>query len=92
MNTRLACHAILAHYGLDKQINQLSEECAELIIALNKWRRAPDDKKPDLTTIAEEIADVQIMLEQMEAAFNIEYLVMMLKEQKLERTLKRLDQ
>jgi NTP pyrophosphatase (non-canonical NTP hydrolase) len=83
---------ILEHWGLDKQINQVSEECAELVIALNKWRRSPDDKKPDLRTIAEEIADVQIMLEQMKEAFQCDFLVETLIEQKLERTLKRMSQ
>lgn len=83
---------ILEHWGLDKQINQVSEECAELIIALNKWRRASPDKKPDIRTVAEEIADVQIMLEQMKEAFQCDFLVESLIEQKLERTLKRMNQ
>ena len=83
---------ILDYWGLDKQINQVSEECAELIIALNKWRRAPDDKKPDKMTIAEEISDVQIMLEQMKEAFKCDFLVESLIEQKLERTLKRMEE
>lgn len=83
---------ILDYWGLDKQINQVSEECAELIIALNKWRRSPADKTPDLTTIAEEIADVQIMLEQMKEAFKCRELVAYLMDEKLERTLKRMEQ
>ncbi len=77
---------------MDQQINQVSEECAELIIALNKWRRSPEGKKPDLGTIAEEIADVQIMLEQMKEAFQIDFLVERLIDEKLERTLKRVRQ
>lgn len=81
---------ILEHWGLDKQINQVSEECAELIIALNKYRRAPDNKKPDLRTVAEEIADVQIMLEQMKEAFKCKELVAYLMDEKLDRTLKRI--
>jgi len=81
---------ILEHWGLDKQINQVSEECAELIIALNKYRRAPGDKKPDLRTVAEEIADVQIMLEQMKEAFKCKELVLYIMDEKLERTLKRI--
>lgn len=81
---------ILEHWGLDKQINQVSEECAELIIALNKYRRAPDNKKPDLRTVAEEIADVQIMLEQMKDAFKCKELVAYLMDEKLDRTLKRI--
>ena len=83
---------ILEHWGIDKQINQVSEECAELVIALNKYRRAPDDRKPDKLTIAEEIADVQIMLEQMKEAFKCDFLVETIIEQKLERTLKRMSQ
>ena len=81
---------ILDYWGLDKQINQVSEECAELIIALNKYRRAPDNKKPDLRTVAEEIADVQIMLEQMKEAFKCKELVAYLMDEKLDRTLKRI--
>ena len=77
---------------MDKQINQVSEECAELVIALNKWRRSPDDKKPDLRTIAEEIADVQIMLEQMKEAYGCRYLVEIIIQKKLERTLWRIGQ
>lgn len=76
--------AALDKWGLDLQINMVSEECAELIIALNKWRRG----KPgtvDLRTIAEEIADVRIMLEQMELAFKCAKLVEVLTNDKIRR-------
>lgn len=81
---------ILEHWGLDQQMNQTIEEMAELTIALNKWRRAPEDKKPDLRTIAEEIADVEIMLKQMKIAFGCDYLIDFIIDEKLERTMQRI--
>lgn len=54
-------------FGEDNQLFQLCEECAELIKAVNKWRRNKHltpyfaAYKED---VAEEIADVEIMIEQ----------------------------
>ena len=53
-------------WGPDMQIDMCVEEMAELIQALNKYKRG----KGDLNNIAEEIADVSIMLEQMAMVFN----------------------
>lgn len=60
------------HYGFEVQSNQCVEECAELIQALNKFKRSFGAGKPPrisreeaLDNIIEEIADVEIMLEQM---------------------------
>ena len=60
------CKEIADHYGYPSQSSQLMEECAELIQAVNKYKRA---KTSDAQYIAfrnyvEEIADVEIMLEQ----------------------------
>jgi NTP pyrophosphatase (non-canonical NTP hydrolase) len=63
-------------YGFDAQSRQCIEEMAELTVALNKmWREGmktdyfySELKKND---IAEEIADVYIMLEQMKYLLNI---------------------
>lgn len=61
------------HFGFDAQSNQLIEECAELIQEVNKYKRAtkgngiPVDKaKAELAldNLKEEVADVEIMLEQ----------------------------
>ncbi len=49
----------IAHYGETEQENLCIEECAELIQAINKKHRG----KPH--NIPEEIADVEIMLEQL---------------------------
>ena len=60
---------IADHYGYDTQSGQLVEECAELIQAVSKLRRAilARDGAKQLEcvgAIEEEIADVEIMLEQ----------------------------
>ena len=60
------------YYGYEAQSNQLVEECAELIQAVNKYRRAgahigqPTDSTESvaLDNLVEEIADVELMLEQ----------------------------
>lgn len=58
-------------YGWENQIDQYHEESAELTVALNKARRGKYQPQfiPD---IAEEIADVYIMLYQLQRIFNIE--------------------
>lgn len=57
--------AILNHYGIEKQENMLLEEMAELQIALLHQRRG----RPN--NIMEEIADVQIMLEQIQVYYTL---------------------
>jgi NTP pyrophosphatase (non-canonical NTP hydrolase) len=53
---------MLAGRDVWDQLNQLQEECAELIVAINHHRRA---KKSDtMANLVEEIADVSIMIEQ----------------------------
>lgn len=86
------------HYGLSCQLNQLQEECAELIQAVNKFRRShgvgqetPLTPKEAHQLLVEEIVDVSIMIEQ------IEYLLGVTVEehnqiykQKIERTKERM--
>lgn len=62
----LTCKVIANHYGYPAQSLQLTEECAELIQAVNKYRRAhtPEEKQEAFENYVEEIADVEIMLEQ----------------------------
>jgi NTP pyrophosphatase (non-canonical NTP hydrolase) len=59
----------LDKYGVEIQLNQLQEECAELIVAVNKHRRTPFD---DLKGITDECADVLIMIDQIMAIYNIQ--------------------
>ena len=67
-------------YGYEAQSSQLIEECAELIQAINKYRRAtsgrglplPDYKSAvTFENLIEEIADVEIMLGQIKYLLSI---------------------
>lgn len=57
---------VIDTYGIEGQLLQAAEECAELIQAINKWRRAKDleEIKDAVDHLAEEAADVIIMTEQ----------------------------
>lgn len=68
------------YYGYEAQSNQLVEECAELIQAVSKYRRAvaglgqpvaEEKKAVALENLVEEIADVEIMLEQIKYLLQI---------------------
>lgn len=68
------------YYGYEAQSNQLVEECAELIQAVSKYRRAvaglgqpvaEEKKAVALENIIEEIGDVEIMLEQVKYLLQI---------------------
>ena len=83
-------------YGYDAQSRQLIEEMAELTVAINKmWREGmktdyfySELKKKD---IAEEIADVTIMLEQIKYLLQISDTdIDQIIEQKLNRQLERI--
>lgn len=89
--------AIVNKYGLLAQMGQTTEECAELIQALNKYRRFLYIGQPTNITetkaidnICEEIADVSIMLDQMIYWFDIEDEVKQMYEKKLQRTYERM--
>lgn len=64
---------IANYYGYVVQSNQLVEECAELIQAVSKYRRAVGcpSKAVALENLLEEIADVEIMLEQIKYLLQI---------------------
>ena len=54
----------LDHWGLEAQVGQTVEECAELIVALQKYiNRTPQPGTVD--NILDEIADLEMMLAQM---------------------------
>ena len=78
MDISLENKKIAEHYGYEAQSNQLVEECAELIQAVSKYRRAGGNgqittKKADiaLENLVEEIVDVEIMLEQIKHLLDI---------------------
>lgn len=93
---------IANHYGLENQSRQLIEEMAELTVAMNKYHRLHNETCKEiqdrlkeeilLMNIAEEMTDVQIMLEQVKFLLgvtvgDIEYIA----EKKLKRQIKRMD-
>lgn len=60
----------LDKWGRVAQVFMLFEEMAELQKAVCKWERDPSREK--LMAIADEVADVRIMLEQIQIVFGIE--------------------
>ena len=73
MNISEEIKKIAEHYGYEAQSNQLIEECAELIQAINKHLRDKewDNEQIALENLIEEIADVEIMLEQIKYLLQI---------------------
>lgn len=89
---------IADHYGLDSQLSILQEECAELIQAVSKFRRVYDGS---LSLLMEEMADVEIMLEQIKYLTNEKFKVSGLsiydgvdrwKQQKIDRQIVRMEE
>ena len=76
-------------YGSDHQLNMLHEEMGELIVAISKHRRNPCEET--ITNVQEEIADVQIMLEQAKEMFGRAEVEWFLQE-KTERLRKRVEE
>lgn len=65
----------LEKFGIEAQIGQLHEEIGELMVAISKLRRYYNKYhyEPELlkSEVLSEIADVEIMLEQVKIHFNI---------------------
>ena len=88
--------AIYEHYGRTQQLRQTQEECAELIVAINKmFRNNQNSMSSDKANndFLEEVADVEIMLVQckimlQEDGKSEEYRNILIK--KLERQLERM--
>jgi NTP pyrophosphatase (non-canonical NTP hydrolase) len=56
------------NFGIDKQLDMVVEECAELIQAIQKYKRCRSEQILD-TKVFEEVADVEIMLKQFRLMF-----------------------
>ena len=85
-------------YGYEAQSRQLVEEMAELTVALNKaWRNkehlyfSKDDMSEARRNIIEEIADVEIMLEQIKFILDCEGDVFLEKIKKVDRQIERMN-
>lgn len=75
-------------YGVDAQIGQYHEEVGELMKAINKHRREPSSIT--MANISEEIADNEIMSEQLKVIYGNAKEVAEIKEAKIKRLSQRL--
>lgn len=88
---------IAKHYGYEPQSRQLIEEMAELTKAINKvWRTrnfpcTQFDAVRAMDNLFEEIADVEVMLEQIKYLMHCFGEVAIFKEQKIARQIERIE-
>ena len=97
---------IARHYGYDAQSRQCIEEMAELTQAINKYWRTElqcgknlynpwdgymPDNSEEYYNLVEEIADVQIMLEQMKFFLAVGHDVNRIIDEKLDRQIYRIE-
>lgn len=89
---------IANHYGLAKQQRQLAEECGELIQATSKYMRFLEQSYAltvdwtYLQNVIEEIADVEVMLDEIKHLLNINPdAIEQIKANKVERQLERIE-
>ena len=100
MENRVELAEIANEYGYDAQSRQLIEEMAELTQAINKfWRKqllcGQRDfieiplNTPEESNIIEEVADVEICLDQLKYFFGIEEDVSKKRKEKIDRQIMR---
>lgn len=77
----------LKKYGEPNQLNMLKEECAELIVAISHFQR---EREASPVKIAEECADVEILIDQFKTVPRFERLVKNKKLEKLKRLMNNL--
>ena len=93
MDNRKVYQDALDTWGAEAQTKMLFEEIGELMQAICKASRVKnwEQRIKVWSNIAEEIADVKIMLEQMELLFNVEEAVKNNMEEKINRLATRLE-
>jgi len=93
MNERKVFKDALETWGAEAQTKMLFEEIGELMQAVCKASRVENwEKRMEVwQNIAEEIADVKIMLGQMEILFDVEDAVEVCRQEKIARLVKRLE-
>lgn len=79
--------AALEKWGVNPQIGMLTEECGELLSAINKFNRSRCSNDDVLT----ELADVSIMVEQLSLIYGGYDKFQIEKDKKLIRLLKRIN-
>lgn len=82
------CKRAVEVFGNDTQILMYFEEAGELAQAISKYKRGFGKKD----NIAEEIADVEIMLEQLKYVYKCHHSVDEIKQKKLMRLSTRIEQ
>lgn len=89
-----AIRKIADHYELNAQLNVATEELAELIQAIARFRRVDENDMLELeirkNLVAEEMADVEVMLAQIKYLMKIDEKVEAVAKYKIERQLKRM--
>ena len=89
-----AIRKIADHYGLNAQLNVATEELAELIQAIARFRRIDENDMLELeirkNLVAEEMADVEVMLAQIKYLMKIDEKVEAIAKYKIDRQLKRM--
>lgn len=83
-------HYIADHYGLEPQMRMCQEECAELIQAINKYFRKGEDDE-EAMQVAEEMADVIIMCQQLQYLLDCSEVVQEIADEKLNRQIERIE-
>lgn len=83
---RFACVNAIKHFGTFKQQDKALEEMHELGQAILKFRNHEDV----IEHVAEEIADVEIMIEQLRMMFGIDEMIAWKKELKIRRLLSKI--
>jgi NTP pyrophosphatase (non-canonical NTP hydrolase) len=73
----------LEKWGNNTQMDMCIEECAELIQAINKFRRNPTAE--NMKALCSEVADVENMIEQVRFILKKDALIDNIKTEKLER-------
>lgn len=69
MNKRKLYNKIINHFGKERQLFVVFEELSELQKAISKYER--ENNEHNLNDIMEEIADVQIMIEQLYVIYQL---------------------
>jgi len=78
---------VLEKWGTESQMDMVIEECAELIDAIQKWRR----RRVDSVKVLEEAVDVELCLGQLKLMLDSPQLFQNIRKDKLERLEKLLD-
>ena len=89
-----AIRKIADHYGLNAQLNVATEELAELIQAIARFRRVDERDMLELAIrknlVAEEMADVEVMLAQIKYLMKIDERVEAVAKYEIDRQIKRM--